>query len=135
MGTNWDEETTGGETRSAFAFSPKTGQDVRGELEKVSLEEILTSVFCARATGTLTVEASPADAGAELVIWKGDPIACTFGNLAGNDAAVALLKRKKGQFRFTDELEPREQNVNKTIPELVNEAKGRKPTDKRPKPR
>jgi hypothetical protein len=118
-----DEETSSDTVARGTPFAPKEGADVTGDLERTSLEEVLTQVFCARSTGTLTVEKAGREPEGELVIWKGEVLAASVGKLTGDPAAIALLRRKVGGFRFTEELEPREQNVTRTIPDLVEASK------------
>jgi hypothetical protein len=134
-----DEETAkGGETIARDAFMPHGEKVETGDLSRVSFEEVLTNLFCARSTGTLTVEAAGA-AGSpgsepvgEVVVWKGDVLAATAGTQWGEEAVLVLLQRTSGTFRFTEDLEPREQNVRRSVPELVSEA-ARRRGDKRPR--
>jgi Domain of unknown function (DUF4388) len=124
-----DEDTApNGETIARDAFQPGGEKDETGDLAKLSLEEILTNIFCARSTGTLTVEAAGGELAGEVVVWKGDVLAATTGKKSG----LALLERTAGAFRFTEELEPREQNVRRSVPDLVAEA-ARRRGDKRPR--
>lgn len=128
MAPDKDEETAGlGETNVHASFISKEGADVTGDLERTPLEEVLTQIFCARSTGTLTVTLDQGTG--ELVLWKGEPLACSFEAGAekreGDDAVLALFEKRRGTFRFTEDLEPREQNVKRSVPELVAEAKKR----------
>jgi hypothetical protein len=125
------EDTNPGETLSRAPFQHKTGADESGDLARVSLEDVLTNLFCARSTGTLTVEAAGDEPGIELVIWKGDVLAAAAGKVEGEEAALSALKRKVGTFRFTEDIEPREQNVRRSVPDLVAEA-ARRRGDRRP---
>jgi hypothetical protein len=128
-----DKEPSG-ETIARGAFQPKSGADQTGDLATVQLEEILTNIFCARSTGTLTIDAVDKEPAGELVVWKGDVLAASAGKTSGEEAVFALLGRRSGTFRFTEELEPRDQNVKRSVPELVAEA-ARRRGDKRPGPR
>lgn len=124
-----DEDTTeslAGETLSRASFQHDSGREETGDLEKTSLEEVLTNLFCARSTGTLTIAAQGADPAAELVVWKGDVLAASAGPRTGEEAVIALMDRRSGTFRFTEELEPREQNVKRSVPQLVEEAARRR---------
>src|SRR5438309_2321112 len=106
MANDPDEETSKlGETLSrGAAFQPKAGKDEKGELSEVALEEVLTNLFCARLTGTLTIEKSSDGPPAEIVVWKGDLLAASWGKQAGDEAVIGLLQRKTGAFCFTEEL-------------------------------
>ncbi len=126
-----DEDTNAGETLSRPAFQHKSGKDETGDLARVSLDDVLTNLFCARSTGTLTVEAAADEPAGELVIWKGDVLAASAGKREGEEAVFAILERKDGTFRFTEDIEPREQNVRRSVPDLVAEA-ARRRGDKRP---
>jgi hypothetical protein len=132
-----DEETVsaGGDTVARDAlYQPKGGAEETGDLAQVSLESVLTNLFCARSTGTLTIAASAGEPAAEVTVWKGDVLAASSGKLLGEEVVLALLQRRSGTFRFTEELEPCEQNVRRSVPELVAEA-ARRRGDKRPGPR
>ena len=126
-----DEDTNHGETLSRAPFQHKSGADESGDLAQVSVEDVLTNLFCARSTGTLTIEAAGADPAVQLVIWKGDLHSASAGPVSGEEAAIAALGRRAGTFRFTEDLEPCEQNVRKSVPDLVAEATRRR-GDKRP---
>ncbi|MEZ0229234.1 MAG: DUF4388 domain-containing protein [Planctomycetota bacterium] len=126
-----DEDTNPGETLSRPSFQHKSGKDETGDLAKVSLEDVLTNLFCARSTGTLTVGPEGGEPEGELVIWKGDVLAASAGKHEGEEAVLAVLKRRDGTFRFTEDIEPREQNVRKSVPDLVAEA-ARRRGDQRP---
>ncbi len=129
-----DEETSraAGETVARDAlYQPKGGADETGDLAQVSLEDVLTNLFCARSTGTLTITASEGEPAAEVTIWKGDVLAASSAKVQGEEVVLALLGRHSGTFHFTEELEPCEQNVRRSVPELVAEA-ARRRGDKRP---
>lgn len=126
-----DEETNPGETLARASFQHKSGKDESGDLAKVSLEDVLTNLFCSRSTGTLTVEAMDGEPSGELVFWKGDVLAASVGRVGGEEAVLSVLKRRAGTFRFTEDIEPREQNVKRSVPDLVAEA-ARRRGDKRP---
>lgn len=133
-----DEDTTeslAGETLSRASFQHNSGKEETGDLEKTSLEEVLTNLFCARSTGTLTLAAHGAEPAAELVVWKGDVLAASAGARSGEEVVIGLFERRAGTFRFTEELEPREQNVRRSVPELVEEAARRRRDKRRPKGR
>ena len=122
-----EAETGAGDTHShGSPWISREGTELAGDAAKVSLDEVLTTIFCARSTGTLTLEAHGTEPRVELVFWKGDPVACQGGKLEGDLAVLALLARSGGEFRFSEDLEPREQNVKRSIPELVAEAKSRR---------
>ena len=124
-----DEDTdpiTGETIARGASFAPGSGKEETGDLAKVPLEEVLTGLFCARSTGTLTLDAAGGEAAVEIVVWKGDVLAASAGARSGEEVVLAALARKSGPFRFTEELEPREQNVRRSVPELVEEAARRR---------
>jgi hypothetical protein len=121
-----DEDTNPGETLSRPSFQHKSGKEESGDLAQVSLEDVLTNLFCARSTGTVTVEAADGEPEGELVIWKGDVLAAAAGEQQGEEAVLGILGRRAGTFRFTEDIEPREQNVRKSVPDLVAEAARRR---------
>jgi hypothetical protein len=123
-----DEETTTnpGETLARASFQHRSGKDESGDLARVSLEDVLTNLFCSRSTGTLSVDAVGGEPAGELVIWKGDVLAAQSGATAGDEAVLAVLKRRQGTFKFTEDIEPREQNVKRSVPDLVAEAARRR---------
>jgi pSer/pThr/pTyr-binding forkhead associated (FHA) protein len=96
-----------------------------GNLEQMSLWELLDSLEHNEKTGTLEVFHPEGDA-AKLVLKEGWPIHATLEGQSGRDAVYALLAWDEGLFRFEGGEPEEEPNLERvTINALLHEANER----------
>lgn len=93
--------------------------ELMGSLDRVSLMEIVQGLEFNKKTGTLRVVAR--DHGA-VAVREGVPVRATYGDLAGEDAIVAMLQLSRGSFSFTGEAVSGERTVRQALTPLLLEA-------------
>lgn len=107
-----------GITDTKMFAHPQTAT-ISGQLNKISLVEVLQSVEFYEKTGTLVVNCKSADGW--LVFGAGRPIAAEFAGLKGLSAVFSMLSLTEGQFLLTDMVEPTEPTINTSITNILLE--------------
>ncbi len=96
--------------------------DLRGDIEQVSLIEVLGLLDRVEKTGSLEVFEADCEDG-RIVFEKGVPLFAQVGDdLLGRGAVLRLLAQERGKFRFEDGLRDVERNIEeRSVTELVIE--------------
>lgn len=99
---------------------PMLGDAMAGNLEQMSLFELLQTLEFNQKTGTL--EVFGADGDGTLVMQNGQPVFARCGRDAGVEGALKLLQIKTGQFSFSPDVTERSTNMQATVTSLLLEA-------------
>ena len=82
-----------------------------GNLTEMPPSELLQAFNMNRKTGVLTFKL-PENESAIITFKEGEPIRAQFGELADKEAFWAVLKEKKGRFKFVPGLPPDEESMS-----------------------
>jgi len=107
------------ETRPLRTFA--SSEAIGGRIERVSLAEVLQQMEFNQKTGTLSVFADDGVNGT-LVVYDGAPMYAEFGDARDNQAVIAMLNLKKGNFSFLNKIEPGEMTMQGTLTGILLEA-------------
>lgn len=111
----------GEETRPLETFrSLPSSEAMSGRLEKSSLSEVLQAIEFNQKTGTLEVFVG--EKSGTLVIYEGQPMFASFGELRDTDAVCEMVAQRRGYFTFRNKIEAGERTLKTTITGLLLEA-------------
>jgi hypothetical protein len=113
--------TEGEETRPLETFrNLPSSEAMSGRLEKSSLSEVLQAIEFNQKTGTLEVFCG--EKTGTLVLYEGQPMFATFGDLRDVDAVCTMVAQRRGHFSFRSKIEAGERTLKTTITGLLLEA-------------
>lgn len=107
----------------------KDEPDLAGNLEVISIVEILQLCNAAKKSGTLMC--STRRGRANLILKGGEVVFAAFGPAAGSEAVFSLLRERVGHFNLKLGLFPAEQNINQTFAMLMLEGMRRSDENRR----
>jgi hypothetical protein len=114
--TPYSDEPHFGITDTRFLTTSRMA-NFAGKIEKTPLTEVLQGIEFNKKTGTLYVDCDDEDG--FLVFASGKPIHAQFGDDENVVAVIEMLRRKKGNFFITDDVEWLETNIEDSITKIL----------------
>jgi DNA-binding response OmpR family regulator len=104
---------------SPQSITPETEADFSGDLEKISIGEVVQTIALTKKNGRLVVK--NANRHGEIYFHDGVVMYAEVDRKKGEEAVYRLLSWKNGQFKFDVGAEARTKNVQKTAEGLLME--------------
>jgi len=107
----------------AYGDSEAKRKSIRGTLDEIKLEDIVSILGDAGRSGQIKVESKNRDG--EIFLDKGRVVNAVFESIRGEEAFTGILTIKKGRFTFNPQVEVLERQMDEKAEELLGRARAR----------